>query len=64
MELSCNLEGLNQDEMELNTNARELKPRRIAAAVANVRIRDQAEDESINGLTNERVYTEHFMIYI
>ena len=46
MELSCNLEGLNQDKMELNTNAREFKPRRIAAAVANDRIRDQAEDES------------------
>ena len=46
MELSCNLEGLNQDEMELNTNAREFKPGRIAAAVANLRIRDQAEYES------------------
>ena len=46
MELSCNLEGLNQDEMELNTNAREFKPRRIAAAVANLPIRDRVEDES------------------
>ena len=42
VELSCNSEGLNQDEMEMNTNAREFKPTRIAAAVANVRIRDQA----------------------
>ena len=46
MELSCNLESLNQDEMELNTNAGEFKPRQTAATVANVWIRDQAEDES------------------
>ena len=46
MELSCNLEGMNQTEKELNTNTEEFKPRQNAVAVANLRIKDQPEYEN------------------
>ena len=47
MELSCNLEGRDQHEKELNADAEEFRPKRNAAAIANVRIEDQAEDERL-----------------
>ena len=47
MELSCNLEGRNQHEKELNINAEEFRPKRNAAAIANVRIKDQAENKRL-----------------
>ena len=46
MELSCILEGMNEDGKELNANAEEFEPRPNAAEVANVRIKDQAEYEN------------------
>ena len=47
MELPCNLEKMNQDGKELNADAEEFKPRRNAAAIANLRIKDQAKHENV-----------------
>ena len=44
--LTCNTEEINLKENKLNVDAAEIQPRQNAAAIANFRIKNQAEDKT------------------